>query len=212
MQNATEQLSTKVQHADPIIITKPEPWQWDILAKAFLNDPTLNFWLGEKTSEQTLSDYFEAMIKDTLVSGGAVFASPDQKAVLIWTWLGRDPEDSNEFKKKWHDVLDPDGVKRYYWLYDEGELDLDPDTLERSFEPAYMGVHPDSQGKGYGGHLLKSSLNYFEERGYEAPYILASTRRSAKLYCPLVGFHHHKEVFAAESDSEPVAVYLKRNK
>lgn len=214
MQNTSEQLSSKVIHGEPIIITTPESWQWDILAKAFLNDPTLNFWLGEKTNEESLSKYFEAIVRDTLISGGTVFASPDQKAVFVWTWLGRDADDTNEFKENWYDVLDPEGVKRYYWLYEAGDLELDPDKIKKSMEPAYLAVHPDAQGKGYGGHIFKWILDYFDEKGYETPFILASTRRSAKLYCPLLGFHHHKEVFAEGSgpESEPVAVYLKRNR
>lgn len=210
MNKTLEQLP-KEQLADPIQFTEPEPWQWEVLAKAFVPDPTLNFWLGEKTNEKVLSDFFEAVVKDTFKSGGTVFGSPDRQAILIWTRFEYGLEPATEWKQRWYDVLDPEGVKRYYWLYEAGELGLDEARLRRSMLPDYMAVRPGSQGRGYGSRLLKYTVNYFEEKGFDVPIILASTRRSAKLYCPLVGFHVHKEVFAPEFGEEPVGVFLKRN-
>jgi len=210
MENQSEQLPPKHTFEEPIIITEPEPWVWNVLAKAFLNDLTLNFWLGEKTNEESLKDFFEAVIRDVLKSGGTVFSSPNRQVVFIWSWIGRDATDSNEHKARWYEVLEPEGVKRYYWSYEAGDLALDPEKINKSMEPAYLGVHPDLQGKGYGSHIFKWTLNYFEKQGYDVPYILASSRRAAKLYCPLLGFFIHKEVFAAESDSEPIGVFLKR--
>ncbi|HEY8915622.1 MAG TPA: GNAT family N-acetyltransferase [Chitinophaga sp.] len=212
MNKTAEQLPVKTQPGDPVRITTPEPWTWEVLAKAFLPDPTLNFWLGKKTNEKVLRDFFEEVVKDTLSSGGEVFGSPDHKAVLVWTRLGYTLEPPTEWKQRWYDVLDPEGVKRYYWLYEAGELGLDEDQLKRSMLPDYGAVLPESQGRGYMSHLLKWTVNYYEEQGYDVPFILASTRRSAKLYCPLVGFHLHKEVFVPEFGEIPVGVFLKRNK
>lgn len=211
MNKTIEQLSTKDHLSGLIRISKPEPWQWEVLAKAFLHDPTLNFWLGEKTNEKVLSDFFKAVVKDTLNAGGAVFSSSDRQAVIVWTRLGYGLEPANEWKKRWYDVLDPEGVKRYYWLYEAGELGLDADQLKKGMLPDYIAVMPGLQGRGYGSHLLKWTMNYYEEQGYDIPFMLASTRRSAKLYCPLGGFHLHKEVFAREGDEVPVGVFLKRN-
>lgn len=70
---------------------------------------------------------------------------------------------------------------------------------------------PECQGKGYGCHLFKRTLDHFDEQGFESPMILASTRRSAKLYGPLLGFHIHKEVFAPGVDAIPAGVFMKRN-
>jgi GNAT superfamily N-acetyltransferase len=211
MNNILEQLSTKDTLSDPIKITQPEPWQWDVLAKAFLNDPVLNFWIGEKTNEKVLNEFFEAVVKDALESGGAVFSSPDRKVVIVWTRHGYSLEEPGEWKKRWYDILDPEGVKRYYWLYEAGEVSIDADRIQRSMLPDYMGVLPDSQGRGYGSHILKWTLSYFDELGYETPFLLASTKRSAKLYGPLIGFHSHKEISMELFGTTFPAIFMKRN-
>lgn len=190
-----EMLKTQITQetlADPIKITQAEPWQWEILAEAFLNDPTLNFWLGEKTSMASLCEFFEAVIKDTLDSGGAVFSSPDQKVVIVWTrheytYL----ESPGKWKQRWYEILDPEGVKRYKWTYATGDVEIDPSRIRNSMLPDYIGVKSGTQGRGYGSHILKWTLNYFDQLGFESPYLLASTRRSAKLYGPLMGIRKY---------------------
>ncbi|WP_026632651.1 N-acetyltransferase [Dyadobacter alkalitolerans] len=195
----------------PVRITQPEPWQWNVLAKAFLPDPTLNFWLGETISEQMLQDFFEAVVKDTLASGGWIFSSPDRQVVFVWTRHAYSQERPTEWKKKWYKILGDEGVGRYKWLYQVGDVEIDASKLERSMLPDYMGVLPESQGLGYGSHIFKWTVNYFDSLGYETPFILASTRRSAKLYGPLLGYYIHKEVLASEADEIPVGVFMKRN-
>ncbi|MDM8173595.1 MULTISPECIES: GNAT family N-acetyltransferase [Olivibacter] len=211
MNNTLENLETKQKLPDPIQIKSPEPWQWNVLAKAFLNDPVLKFWIGEKTNEAVLRDFFEAVVKDALESGGAVFSSPDQQVVLVWTWHGYSLQEPGEWKKRWYEILDPEGVKRYYELYRAGDVEIDSAKLKGCMLPDYMGVLPQSQGRGYGSHILKWTLNHYDKLGYETPFLLASTRRSAKLYGPLVGFHIHKEVLLDNSENAPVAVFMKRN-
>jgi len=211
MSNLLEQLTNKETFPAPIRITQPEPWQWEVLAKAFLNDDVLNFWIGEECNEAVLRDFFEALIKDTLQSGGAVFTSPDHKVVLIWTRLGYGLEAPNEWKQQWHRLLNPEGVKRYSWLYDAGNMSLDPARQIKSMLPDYMGVLPEAQGRGYGSHLLKWTLDYFDELGYETPFLLASSRRSAKLYAPLLDFSVHQVVVLDEAAPDKVAVFMTRN-
>jgi GNAT superfamily N-acetyltransferase len=63
-------------------------------------------------------------------------------------------------------------------------------------EPHYyvrdIGVHPDMQGKGLGGALLRPTLERCDREGLPA-YIEASSERSAALYERL-GFRHIKEL------------------
>lgn len=212
MSNLVEQLTNKETLPAPIRITQPEPWQWEVLATAFLNDDVIRFWFGEKCNEALLSDFFEAVIRDTLQSGGAVFASPDHKAVLIWTRLGYGLEAPNEWKQQWYRLLGPEGIKRYNWLYDAGNVSLDPARQMKCMLPDYMGVLPEAQGLGYGSRLLKWTFNYFEELGYEIPFLLPSSRRSAKLYAPLLDFSIHQVVTLDEAAPEKVAIFMTRNK
>lgn len=207
MNKTSEQLSAKGELHDPIVITHPEPWQWEVLAKGFLPDPVLNFWLGEKTDLTLLENFFEAVVKDTLISGGGVFASPDHKVVIVWTWHGGE---ANEWKKKWKEILGPEGVKRYNSVYNDGDVLLDSDTKKNSMLPDYISVLPEAQGQGYGTHILKWTLNHYDELGFETPHILASTRRSAKLYAAMWGFHNHKVVQIVEGD-EDAAIFMKRD-
>ncbi|WP_159478229.1 GNAT family N-acetyltransferase [Dyadobacter sp. 3J3] len=211
MKTFDNSISKKMDYPTPIRISQAEPWQWNLLAKAFLNDPTLNFWLGKKTNEKVLQDFFEAVIKDTLASDGAVFCSPDQKVILIWTRHAYSKETPSEWKQRWHQVLESEGVKRYYWLYEASGLQIDEDKLDKSMLPDYIAVSPESQGVGYGSYILKWTLDHFESLGYEVPFLLASTRRSAKLYGPLLGFHFHKEILTPESSDIPAGVFMKRN-
>ncbi|ROI02054.1 MULTISPECIES: GNAT family N-acetyltransferase [unclassified Chryseobacterium] len=208
MESTTQKLSSQ-KFEEPVLVTHPEPWQWELLAKAFLNDPTLNYWFGGNADESSLSDFFEAVIKDCLSSGGKVFSSPDQKAIIVWTSTVRGSDSTNEFKKRWQEVLGPEGVKRYYWVYETGYVDFNPHDYNKIMEPEYLAVYPGYQRSGYGGHLIKWSYDYFEKEGYDkTPYILPSTRGSAKLYGPLLGYHIVKEIFA---DGKLVALSMKRN-
>jgi GNAT superfamily N-acetyltransferase len=210
MNNTLEQTSIKEKLPDPIKATQPEPWQWDVLAKAFLKDPVLNFWLGEKTNEAVLQDFFEAVVRDTFSSGGAVYSSPDRKIVLIWTRHGYSLEESGEWKKRWYDILDPEGVKRYYWLYEMGNVEIDPVKRNKSMLPDYLAALPEVRGNGYAIHLTRWTIKYFEDIGYEVPFLLASTRRNATLYGRYLGFKAHKEVLLEGYDD--AAVFMKRNK
>lgn len=195
---------------DPIVYTQPEPFHWEVLSKAFITDPTINFWFDGKIDEKQLSDFFEAVVHDVLISGGKVFSTQDKKAVFVWAFLGNDPQDTNEYKKKWQEILGKEGLRRYYWLYEAGEITFDETKIKKSVEPAYLAVLPGAQGLGYGSHIFKWSLDYFDKLGFYTPFILASTQRSAKLYCPLLGFEVHKEVFIDKDDKEPIGVFLKR--
>ncbi|MGS2762878.1 hypothetical protein [Sinomicrobium sp. M5D2P9] len=126
--------------------------------------------------------------------------------------LGYALEPPTKYKKQWYDILEPEGVKRYQWLYEAGDIPLDPEQRKKSMLPDYMGVLPEVQGQGYGSLLSKWTLNHFEERGFDIPFLLASTRRSSKLYAPILGFQVHKEVYAQESDVIPAGVFMKRNR
>jgi len=210
MNNQLEKSTETGRFATPIKITNPEPWQWDVLAKAFLNDDVMNFWVGKKCNEQVLKDFFEAVIRDTLESGGAVFASSDKKVVLTWKRLESDLEVANKWKDQWYKLLDAEGVERYNWLYGAGDLSIDPADYKKYMIPDYMGVLPEAQCLGYGSHILKWTLNYFDELGYQIPFLVASSRRSAKLYGPLIGFRIHKEVMLFDDQPDQVAVFMVR--
>jgi GNAT superfamily N-acetyltransferase len=205
LQNVTEKL------ADPIIITQPEPWQWEVLATAFLNDRFIKFIFGGKPTETRLQQYFEAVIHDTLNSGGGVFSSPDRQVVLVWTWLGSSHEGTDKWKQRWHEVLGPESEKRYNLLYEVGEMTFDPTRLENTMFPDLIGVLPGSQRRGYGSHILKWTLDYYDKLGYETPFLFASSKRSAKLYGPLMGFHSYKEILLGEGDDAAEGVFMKRN-
>ncbi|PKF75318.1 GNAT family N-acetyltransferase [Chryseobacterium sp. PMSZPI] len=209
MENTTETLPSKLKFDNPVKVTKPEPWQWKLLAKAFLHDQVTRFLFGENVDETILENFFESIVKDTLISGGEIFCSPDQKAILVWTWLGNDSQTSNEFKRQVYEILGTEGTNRYHWLYEEGDIQLDMTKAQKSMEPAFVAVHPEKQGQGYGGHIFKWTLEYFDKKGYYSPYILASSKRSAKLYCSLLGYYAHKEIFIPKED-EPIAILLKR--
>jgi GNAT superfamily N-acetyltransferase len=211
MKNTLNALPIQGAIADPIQIKVAESWQWEILAKAFLHDPVLNFWLGEKTDELMLQNFFEAVIKDTLSSGGAVFCSPDRKVVLVWTRHEYSLEPPTQWKQRWYEILGSQGVERYYWLYEAGDVYLDTDQRRVSMLPDYIGVTDDAQGKGYASHILKWTLEHYDKLGFQIPFLLASTRRSAKLYAPLMGFHVHREVLLSDDDDAPAAVFMKRN-
>lgn len=210
MNKTVEQLTTNPVFVDPIQAKAPEPWQWDVLAKAFLYDPVLNFWIGEKTTEAVLQDFFEAVVRDTFSSGGAVYSSPDCKIVMVWTRHGYGLEEPGEWKKKWYNVLDPEGVKRYYWLYEMGDVELDPAKRKISMLPDYLAALPEARGSGYAVHLARWTIKHYENLGYEVPYCLASTRRNATLYARYLGFQAHKEVLL-EGYNE-AAVFMKLNK
>lgn len=212
MKNNLETLAPETGFETPVVFTEPESWHWKVLAKAFITDPTIKFWFDGKEDEDLLESFFEAVVKDVLMSGGTVFSSADRKAVFVWAWLGNTDQKANTFKEKWHGILGETGVKRYNWLYDAGNIHLDPDKVQKSMEPAYLAVLPEAQGRGYGSYLFKWTLDYFDRKGYDAPFILASTRRSAKLYCPLLGYDVCKEVFVNSNDTEPIGVFLKRKK
>ena len=211
MNHALDPLPNEQNLPEPIRVMRAESWQWEVLAKAFLTDDILNYWLGEKTDENVLKDFFEAVIKDALTSKGFIFSIPDQSVVFIWMRHAYNLEPPGEWKKRWYGILGPEGLKRYYSLYEAGDMQIDPALLEKSMLPEYIGILPASQSLGYGSYIGKWAFNYFDERGYESPYILASSRRAAKHYCPLLGFHVHKEVLLTEGEDGPAAIFLKRN-
>lgn len=197
--------------AEPIKIITPETWQWEVLATAFYGDQVMKFWLGDEATKDQYLAFFEAVVKDTLDSGGEIFASPDKQVVLVWTALRYTLEEPGQWKKKWYEVLGPEGVKRYNSLYEAGNLEIGTDRLKNSMLPDYMGVIPESQGLGYGSHILKWTYDYYQKQNYEIPFLIASTRRSAKLYGPLIDLYVHKEVFLTDIEEDGVAVFMKHN-
>jgi len=197
--------------AEPIKIITPEAWQWEVLATAFYGDQVMKFWLGNEASKDQYLAFFEAVVKDTLDSGGAVFASPDKQVVLVWTALRYTLEEPGPWKRKWYEVLGPEGLKRYNSLYEAGDLGIKPEHLKNSMLPDYMGVMPETQGLGYGSHILKWTFDYYQKQNYEIPFLIASTRRSAKLYGPLINLYIHKEVFLTDVEEDGVAVFMKHN-
>jgi hypothetical protein len=210
MQNPSERRFGKEGFATPVILTQPEPWQWEILANAFLHDPTLNFWLGEQTSLTSLLDFFEAVVMDTFASGGTIFSASDRKTVLVWTRLGYSQETPSEWKHRWYNALGPEGVKRYYWLYEAGELGLDSARLKNCMLPDYLGRSNESTQVGSGIHLGGWTIDYFTKLGFEVPFILASTIQAARIYSRAYNYHIHKQVFQ-EGSPVPVGTFLKRN-
>ncbi|WP_146624509.1 hypothetical protein [Larkinella arboricola] len=209
IQEPLQRFLSKQNFPDPIKLTQPEPWQWEVLATGFLHDPTMNFWLGERASLDSFRDYFEAVVKDTFASGGDVFSTPDRDVVLVCTWLGANQQEPSEWKKRWYDVLGPEGVKRYNWLYDAGEVNLSPEQLQNSMLPDYLARLPDSKGAGSGSHLAGWAIDYYLKLGYDVPFIIASTPQAARLYCRDWGFYIHKNVFL-ENSSVPIGVFIKR--
>lgn len=198
--------STCPELADPIQITQPEPWQWRVLATALWDDPYLRFVFGNRRNEKNLLQFMEAYLRGSLESAGSVFISPDQHAVLIWSWYGEDFPDDR--KQQMFEVLGKEGTERYLWFRRETDISIDPNERSRTMRPNLIGVLPQVQCRGYGSHLLKWTLNHFDRHGYSTPFLVASTKRSAKLYGPLLDFHAYKEV--ALNDTETVTV-MKRN-
>lgn len=194
--------------ADPIKITKPEPWLWQVLGKALANDPGFKFFFGDKFCEQILTEFMEVSVKGLLESGGSVFTSPDRKVVLVWRWYGAELPDHR--KQQLFDLLGQDGTDRYLWFRAVTDVSIDAKTKAKTMRPQYIGVLPEAQGNGYGSHILRSTLNYFDKGGFITPFLVASTRRSAKLYGPLLGFYSYKEVFLGENNTSPMII-MKRN-
>jgi hypothetical protein len=124
--------------------------------------------------------------------------------------LGYSQQPPGQWKKRWHKVLGQEGVKRYYWLYDAGELGLDPSRLQNSILPDYLARSSEATDVGGGIHLGKWTLDYFTELGYEVPFMLPSSLQAARIYCRAYGFHMHKQVFE-EGNPVPVGTFLKRN-
>jgi hypothetical protein len=209
MKPALELILHKGEFPEPVVITRPEPWLWEVLAKAFLNDPVLDSGFGERPGETKLRNYFEAVIHDALHTGGAVFCSPDRQAVLVWSWLGRSSEVAGEWKQRWFDVLGPVGLKRYYGLYEAGDIPLDPEQCKKSILPDFITMLPEAHGDGYEGYMLRWTHDYFERCGYGTSFIVASTRRHAELSYPLTELHAPRD--ESPGEGEEAAVFLKDN-
>lgn len=208
MSTILNKLNTDRHKPDPIKITNPEPWIWQVLGKSLAYDPGFRFFFGDTFSESKLIQFMEAAVKGALESGGSVFASPDRKVVLVWRWYGA--ELSDDRKQQMSNIFGQDGTERYIWFREATDIPIDPLKRANTMRPQYIGVLPDAQGQGYGSHILKWTLNYFDEQGYTTPFLVASTPRSAKLYGPLLGFHQYREVFLGEKGTESVIV-MKRN-
>lgn len=193
----------------PLLITHPEEWQWRVLYESLKTDIVLAYSFGERFNKECLMQFFEAVIRGTLESGcGSVFASPDRQAVMIWRWFGAElPE---ERKQQMHAALGPEGVERYQWfrrVTDEPVASADGPLTMR---PNYLGVHPDAQGRGHGSQIIKWTLRHFDQRGFSTPFLVASTRRAAKLYGPLMGFYPDREVSIRSGEQETAVVVMKR--
>jgi GNAT superfamily N-acetyltransferase len=196
-------------HEAPVLMTHPEEWQWRVLYEALKTDPGFTFFFRDRLNEENLMRFFEAVVRGTLESGcGSVFASPDRRAVLVWRWFGAElPEERTQ---QMHSALGQEGVERYRWFRQATDVPVDPADRPMTMRPNYIGVLPGMQGRGYGSHLLKWTLEHFDRQGFITPFLVASTRRSAKLYGPLLGFYSYREVCVGPGGQEPAVVVMKR--
>jgi len=195
-------------HPDPIKNTTAEPWLWEVLAEGLMHDPGFRFFFGDKFSETKMVRFMEAAVRGALESGGAVFSSCDRKVVLVWRWYGQ--EMPAEYIQEIFHLLGTEGTKRYLWFREATDVPIEPAYRTSTMRPQYIGVLPDSQGRGYGSHILKWTLDYFDQQGFKIPFLVASTRRSAKLYGPLLGFDADKEVYLGLDGEAPAVVVMKR--
>lgn len=188
----------------PVRIETPEPWQWKVLGTALANDPGFRFFFGTHFTVAGLTSFMEAAVKGALESGGSVFATPDEKAVLVWRWYGAQIPEC--YVAKMFSTLGIEGTKRYLDFRRATDVPIDPANLERTMRPNYIGVLPEVQCRGVGSYLLKSTLGFFDRQGFDTPFLVASTRRAAKLYGPLLGFYTERELFLGNDESSPMVI------
>lgn len=208
MNTIIEKKLTFSAYPPPVRMTRTESWMSDVLAEAFATDPAFRFWFGKRLNKRNLEKFFKAILEGMLESGGAIFAMPDQKAVVGWRWYGADF--SEERQQQIFNALGAEGTKRYLWLGEATTIPIDPKERDNIMRPQYIGVRQGVRCHGIGSHLLTSTFNYFKVHGFSIPYIVASTRRSAKLYDPLLDYYVSKEVFMADNDKEPVLVMKRK--
>ena len=202
-----ENAISNLEHPAPIRIVNPEPWQWEVLVEALWYDPGFRFFFGEHISKERFLQFMEAAVRGTLESGGVVFASPDQNAVLVWRWYGAELPENR--KEQMYAALGKEGTERYLWFRETTDVPVREEDKINTMRPNYIGVLPDLQGRGYGSHLLRWTLDYFDRKGYRTPFLVASTKRSAKLYGPLLGFKTHREVVLGEQGKDAVVVMIR---
>lgn len=158
----------------------------DVMGKAFMNDPVSCWIFADPADRERLNAPFFRVFVDRVLSEGTVLTSADMAAVTLW--LDVDPA---------HDEPEPDlgsVIKEAIGPYAARFAVLDqlmtanhPTTGPHAYLP-FIAVHPDRQGQGLGGALLRARLAELDADNRPA-YLEASSPRNAALYARL-GFRH----------------------
>lgn len=145
-----------IQHRDRAVAT---------LAAAFHNDPAMVFMLPDPDSRARRLTKLIAWMTDQHLRLGLVLGTPDVTAVTLW----REPGMVHYHEPLWHP-----GALRFIPIFgrhlpralrtEEGISSHVPKGEDWMYLKM-AGVHPDHQGKGLGGAVIRAGLARAAERG-----------------------------------------------
>ena len=145
-----------VQHRDRAVAT---------LAAAFHNDPAMVFMLPDADSRARRLNKLIGWMTDQHLRLGLVLGTPDVRAVTLW----REPGTVHYHEPLWHP-----GALRFIPIFgrhlpralrtEEGISSHVPKGEDWLYLKM-AGVHPDHQGKGLGGAVIRAGLARATQRG-----------------------------------------------
>lgn len=196
-----------------------QSWQAELLGHTFYAgaDPAFRFCYGERFNAENMTRYFDCFMRGLSETGGLIFATvngdgtPDRRLVLAWR-KGNTPF-PQDCKDQMEATFDEEGLKRHRWLRANSDVDFsafrtrakgDPLNIEEAMRPNIMAVDPRLQNQNLGGPILVETLRYFDSRGHETPYLVASTAKIARFHNRVLGFDWTRELHTDDYEEGPI--------
>lgn len=179
----------------------------DVLARAFHDDPVLN-WLLTGSADITAGiDAFFPIAVASALTRGHLYRSPGWEAVAYWSPPGAsgmfNPEHGSLVGEL---VVGEIGAERAAATSQLGEILAAHHITEAHFYLPFIGVAPEWQGRGHGNVVMQPVLDLCDRQGLPA-YLESSNPRNIAFYERL-GFRVTAE-FAA--DGGPPMAGMRRN-
>lgn len=162
-----------------------------MLARAFYDDPVLNWWIRPNAREESLSIFFDRALALTL-PGGLVFTTTGHEGASLWSAPGQWKFGLLKQMSMLGAIFKAAGLARLHKvIFSLNEMQ----SLHPSVPHYYLlvvGVDPSSQGQGIGGRLLNHMLRKCDEEGVGA--YLENSKEENVVFYERHGFQVTKEL------------------
>jgi GNAT superfamily N-acetyltransferase len=150
------------------------------LARAFFDDPVFRFASPDDDRRREMLPSFFSLYTEAFQRHDEIYAARDVAGAALWAPPGKLPvseEDAEEFGQRLEDLSGADAER----MFELGKLFDEHHPPGSYYYLQFMGVEPESQGRGIGSAVMAPVLERCDRDGLRA-YLDATSARNRRLY------------------------------